>query len=228
MMNDAREAFRHDVKRRMLRLISDDASDSCPNVIWRLYEMVKIAGATSDPALNLQYCGIIFEGNSFRVDRSSLSTTLLVPEAVLARRLDECRLTLIPQEAKHRLPKEFDDPCRPWETRTYAKTPDCIKLVELVSLVYGSTDPRVRQTRGREPFGGSTCECTPGRFVPISWPLSLGHGPPNIRMPPADPNVQKYLNWDGRKAVTCTLVMHAEPTLPVPSTESRDPIWKGI
>jgi hypothetical protein len=175
-MSAAREAFRHDVKRRMLRLLSDDASDPCPSVVWRLYELVKLAGGTCDPALNLQYCGVIFDGNSFRVDRPVLSATLLVPESLLARRMDESQLTVIPPDSKRRLPKDFDDASGRWELRAYAKTPDCGKLVELVSLVLGSADPRARQARGREAPGASPCECPPGRFVPISWPLGLGYG----------------------------------------------------
>jgi hypothetical protein len=59
--------FRHHVKRKMLHLIGDDGSSSCPSMAWRLYELVKLAGATSEPVTNLRACGIVFDSQYFYV-----------------------------------------------------------------------------------------------------------------------------------------------------------------
>jgi hypothetical protein len=220
----------YDVRRKMLRLICHDGCDAHPNVIRRVYELVKVSGTTANPRDSLQSCGVIFDVSCFRIDRATLFPLLLLPESTLPRLLDEATFIVIPKDARHNHRTILDESVeKHWECRTYSRSVDCQRLMEFVSLVLGSSLGGSRHRRHREEAAPPPCDFLAGHFTPFPWPLAIRHTTDPIPVqdhPPPSPTGRQFYSAEGERQVLRTVPSPPFPPLPFVGVPAKDPIWK--
>jgi hypothetical protein len=225
--------FRQEVKRKMLHLIGDDGSSACPSVIWRLYELVKLAGATPEPVINLRECGIIFDSQYFYVQRRLLAESLLLPESVLTRRLDQAMLIgfkaavdaahgpSISQEAEKLIESSAH-----WEARRYATTSDCEKLMQLIGATHSFAISLNRPCAPRDDHISTTLEMPIGALQRYTLPTTIQtySAGPAAR---AERPIQRVLCVDGDRLAIFSLPSGGAAPLPLVRIPPRRPIWGG-
>lgn len=132
----------HDVKKRMMDFIVADGSTSCPSVIARLCEMIKICQENDEPVAALHACGIVFEDMQFYIQRASLACSLMVPEKILVRRLDQAGMVLSTESVTG---SDLNRNGRhDWEIRSYSLSTDCKRLRELLGQTGSYTGSKRR------------------------------------------------------------------------------------
>jgi hypothetical protein len=167
--------FRYDVQRKMLKLIGQEGSNSCFTIFRRFIEIVKVAGSSASPILNLAACGLVFDQSRLYIQPALLSTAIFLPPSLIDRRLSQAAFPRIPD------PVFTPDFCRivpdkaKWEARCYPDARECQRLLALVSSIrgfafhYTTVPPPPEQAFG-------VPDVRPGVFTPIGLPRTRAEG----------------------------------------------------